>query len=95
MGCGRVRVHYFELSKPVSFGGLIVFSLNHSKMIHAIRVVQSIKLQSPVALLLVIRGVPRLIVEQPQVSAPLSSRPVAAYRKGGATPREESSMYLG
>ena len=33
------------------------------------------------------QGVPRLIIEQPQVSAPLSSQPVAAYRKGGAAPR--------
>ena len=44
-----------------------------------------------VTLLLVIKGVPRLIIEQPLVSAPLSSRPVAAYRKGGATPKAESS----
>ena len=34
--------------------------------------------------LLVIRGVPSLI--QTQVSAPLNSRPVDGYRKGGATP---------
>ena len=39
-----------------------------------------------VFLLLVIRGVPSLILEQTQVSAPLNSRPVDGYRKGGATP---------
>ena len=37
-------------------------------------------------LLLVIRGVPSLILTQTQVSAPLNSRPVDGYRKGGATP---------
>ena len=36
--------------------------------------------------LLVIRGVPSLIIAQSQVSAPLNSRPVIVYRKGGATP---------
>ena len=36
--------------------------------------------------LLVIRGVPSLILAQTQVSAPLNSRPVDGYRKGGATP---------
>ena len=36
--------------------------------------------------LLVIRGVPSLIFAQTQVSAPLNSRPVDGYRKGGATP---------
>ena len=35
---------------------------------------------------LVIRRVPSLIVAQTQVSAPLNSRPVDGYRKGGATP---------
>ena len=35
--------------------------------------------------LLVIRGVPSLILAQTQVSAPLNSRPVDGYRKGGAT----------
>ena len=34
----------------------------------------------------VIRGVPSLIFAQTQVSAPLNSRPVDGYRKGGATP---------
>ena len=37
-------------------------------------------------LLLVVRGVPSLIFAQTQVSAPLNSRPVDGYRKGGATP---------
>ena len=37
-------------------------------------------------LLLVVRGVPSLIFVQTQVSAPLNSRPVDGYRKGGATP---------
>ena len=37
-------------------------------------------------LLLVIRGVPSLILAQSQVSAPLNSRPVTGYTKGGATP---------
>ena len=37
-------------------------------------------------LLLVVRGVPSLILAQTQVSAPLNSRPVIGYRKGGATP---------
>ena len=37
-------------------------------------------------LLLVIRGVPSLILAQSQVSAPLNSRPVTGYRRGGATP---------
>ena len=36
--------------------------------------------------LLVIRGVPSLILTQTQLSAPLNSRPVDGYRKGGATP---------
>ena len=36
--------------------------------------------------LLVISGVPSLILTQTQVSAPLNSRPVDGYRKGGATP---------
>ena len=36
--------------------------------------------------LLVIREVPSLIFAQTQVSAPLNSRPVDGYRKGGATP---------
>ena len=36
--------------------------------------------------LLVIREVPSLILAQTQVSAPLNSRPVVGYRKGGATP---------
>ena len=37
------------------------------------------------SLLLVIRGVPSLILAQSQVSAPLNSRPVTGYRRGGAT----------
>ena len=36
-------------------------------------------------LLLVIRGVPSLILAQSQVLAPLNSRLVIGYRKGGAT----------
>ena len=39
-----------------------------------------------VSFTLVIRGVPSLIFAQTQVSAPLNSRPVIGYRKGGATP---------
>ena len=42
--------------------------------------------QFTVFLLLVIRGVPSLIFAQTQVLAPLNSRPVDGYRKGGATP---------
>ena len=38
------------------------------------------------SLLLVIRGVPKLIVAQSQVSAPLNFQPVTGYRRGGATP---------
>ena len=36
--------------------------------------------------MLVIRGVPKLILAQSQVSAPLYSRLVTGYRRGGATP---------
>jgi len=32
------------------------------------------------------------IIAQTQVLAPLNSRPVNAYRKGGATPKTESSL---
>ena len=35
---------------------------------------------------LIIRGVPSLIIVQTQVSAPLNSRPVNGYRKGGPLP---------
>ena len=41
---------------------------------------------SQISFLLVIRGVPSLIFAQTQVSAPLNSRPVDGYRKGGTTP---------
>ena len=41
---------------------------------------------SSVFFLLVIRGVPSLIFAQTQVSAPLNSRPVDGYRKGGVAP---------
>ena len=37
------------------------------------------------SLLLVIRGVPKLILAQSQVLAPLNSQPVTGYRRGGAT----------
>ena len=38
------------------------------------------------SLLLVIRGVPKLILAQSQVLDPLNSQPVTGYSRGGATP---------
>ena len=49
------------------------------------------------SLLLVIRGVPSQILAQSQVSAPLNSRPVTGYRRGGATPMRspaQSGSYM-
>ena len=41
------------------------------------------------------RGVPSLIFAQTQVSAPLNSRPVIGYRKGGATPIQSPAWSSG